>query len=119
MSNIVNLGVAVVPTITASIVAYATDASPIEYGIVGIVLTLGLIPMVKWMMTRMDFAQKQEAELFKTREARADKQLEQITSAVVELRALNNNHREFAAYAVRRLDDIHSLVESIKEKEDE
>lgn len=119
MSNTLNAVVAVVPPTAAAVVAYVTSASPLEYGIVGVVLTVGLFPIVKWMMNRMDFSQKQEAVLIKSREDRADKHLEQLTNVVIELRTLNNNHREFASYTTKRLDAIHDKVVAFTEEEEE
>ena len=115
MSNTVNIAIAAIPSIAASALAYATNASPIEYGIVGTIFVLGLVPIVKWMMARMDFTQKQEADLLKSREDRADNQLEAITKIVTELQTLNHNHTNFSIMAMSKIDAIQTKIDELKD----
>lgn len=79
--------------VVATAVAAATDASPLEYGIVGLVLIVGLIPIIRWMMSRMDAQQKEAADTVKRREDREDKNLEVMTKLTSSLSALTESNR--------------------------
>lgn len=110
MSNTVNLLVVAAPPVTASLVAFITEASPVEYGLVGLILTVGLIPIVRWMMRRMDVAQKAEIEASKIRADKDEAHLIQLTKLVGNIETLNKNHQAFYSNVSDKLDEIHSKV---------
>lgn len=102
MSNTINGVVICAPTLTASLIAAVTQASPMEYGVVGVCLTLGLLPILRWMMSRQDKMQDEANDLAKRREEREDKQIETFQGMMLELRLLNDHHARMAD----RLDSI-------------
>lgn len=116
MSNTVNSLVVVVPSVTASIIAYTTNASPLEYGIVGVVLTVGLIPVVKWMMRRMDIAQQADINSAKHRDDNMLKQIEVLTEIRSELRTLNTNHSLFANAMTEQIGDLKQNLAILLER---
>lgn len=125
-----SLGEAVVtfaPATVATAIAAATDATPIQYGIVGLVLVGGMFPIVRWMMRRMDWSQKETANLTKRREDRQDLQVVALGNVVTELRLLNQNSNtlenkrtEEHRAVMDRLNEIQrSLLLNHDEEEDE
>ena len=116
MSNTVNSFVVVVPSVTASIIAYTTNASPLEYGIVGVVITVGLIPVVKWMMRRMDITQQADINSAKHRDDNMLKQIEVLTEIRSELRTLNTNHSLFASATTEQIGDLKQNLAILLER---
>lgn len=83
----------VMPPVAATAIAAATEASPFEYGLVGLVLIIGLIPIIRWMMKRLDEQQAQAMALAERREEREDKNLVVISEILKTLSALTESNR--------------------------
>lgn len=92
-------GVVFTAPVVATAIAITTDASPIQYGIVGLILIFGLVPIIKWMMNRMDIYQRNETQIISNMEVR----LESIAKILEENAA--------------RLNTVISDLEQIKNKQ--
>jgi len=84
--------VSFVPAVIAAGISATTGATPLEYGVVGIVLIGGMFPVVRWMMRRMDFSQKENAASAKRREEREERHIKHLSDMVTELRVLTQHH---------------------------
>jgi len=94
VSNSLNFTILVAPSTVAGAVAYVAESSPLEYGIVGLVLAVGMFPITKWMMTRLTTSQKAEIARADRQETRSDKQLTVLISMAAAIRRMNQDHNE-------------------------
>lgn len=93
------------PPVVATAIAAVTGATPIEYGIVGIVLIIGIIPVLRWMMNRLDQAQDRE-----------DKLVGSLDGILVQLKSMNSDSQMNHAMVMVHLT---SLLNKKKEESDE
>lgn len=107
--------------------ARETDSTPWIAGIASVLVTALMVPVVKWMMNRIDGDKRQSEDLAARREKREDdrqtafeKQVGALTKIVHELELLNDNHKaldEHRQEAVKQiLDRIDGLPAKIVKK---
>lgn len=104
------------------VISEATE-SPIVGGVAVLVATLLLVPVVRWMMTRQDALQKESSDAAVRREKREDERHEAFQSLVVtlgtismELRALNDHHKEMDRARVVAVKEIIEKIDDLPER---
>jgi len=73
------------PVATSSVYAVTTEATPTQYALVALVLTVIISPFLIWMMKNQDKYRIEAAKLATRREERIDKQIEIQGKANTEL----------------------------------
>lgn len=110
MNSFSEIAVTFAPAVVATVIAAATEATPIEYGVVGLVLVGGMFPVVRWMMRRLDWSQKETAAVSKRREDRQDRLVNTLGKMVIELRLLNQN---FNSVEIKRSEEHRDVIEKL------
>lgn len=106
--------VTLAPAAIGAAVTLLTESTPLQYGLVGLVLIGGMFPIVRWMMRRMDFTQKDTAAAAKRKEEREERHIEHLGNMVLELRTINNNFNTAESKRLSEHVDILDRFENLE-----